>query len=260
MSIHPTAVVSSAAAIESEVSIGPFAVVEAGVEIGRGCTVAAQAVLKAGVQLADEVSVHEGAVLGGAPQDLKFQDVPSFVRIGSRTVVREMVTVHRSAIEGGITTVGEDCFLMASSHVAHDCQLASGVLLGGFTALAGHIEVGSRAFISGGVVMHQFSRVGELSMVGGGSKVNLDTPPFITVDGFPARAIGLNTVGLKRAGFEPAVIRELKQAYRYLFRSKLRLEQALEKLDELPSQEVATLAAFIRRSERGICRERPRRP
>lgn len=259
MSIHRTAVVSREAEVSEGVSIGAFAVVESDVRIEAGCSIGAQAILKSGSRLGPRVVVHEGAVLAGAPQDLKFKGAKSYLEIGSGCVIRELVTLHRSVEEEKATRIGNDCLLMANAHVAHDCQLSEGVVVGGFTALAGHTSVGPRAFISGGVMIHQFSRIGELAMIGGGSKVNLDAPPFMTIDGVPAGAVGLNRVGLRRAGFSEQTRLDLSKAYRTLYRSSLPLAEALSRIEAMGTPECGRLVEFIRRSERGICRPRRRR-
>jgi UDP-N-acetylglucosamine acyltransferase len=202
------------------------------------------------------VKVFEGAVLGGEPQDLKYRPVESFAEVGDESVIREYATVHRSARAGGVTRMGQRCFLMAYGHVAHDCDIGDEAIIASYVALAGHIRVGAKAFISGGVVVHQFTRIGELAMVGGGSKINLDVPPFFTVDGVPGRAVGLNVVGLRRAGVGEDDLRALKSAYRILYRSKLQREEALRQMDALQNATVRRLAAFIRSSERGICGDR----
>lgn len=256
MSIDPSASVSPGSEVGAEVSIGPNVVVEPGVVIGNGCRIAANAVLKRGLLLGQGVTVCEGAVLGGDPQDSKFQGAESFAEVGAETVVREFATVHRSAHDGGVTRVGKNCLLMAYGHVAHDCQIGDEVVIASYAALAGHIHIESRAFISGGVVIHQFSHIGELSMIGGGSKVNLDVPPYFMADGFPVRAIGLNTVGLKRAGFGSDDIGALKKAFRILYRSKLPLKEALKHVEAIQTSGTQHLVQFIRGSERGICRSR----
>jgi UDP-N-acetylglucosamine acyltransferase len=202
--------------------------------------------------------VYEGAVLGGDPQDLKYDGAPSFALVGDDSVIREFSTIHRSAAEGGATRVGRGFFLMGYGHVAHDCDVGDGVIIASYAALAGHIRVGPRAFVSGGVVIHQFSHIGELAMIGGGSKVNLDVPPFFTVDGVPARAVGLNVVGLRRAGAGEDDLRALKRAYRLLYRSRLPLKDALVEIEGLPNDWTRRLVGFVRGSERGICRDRAR--
>jgi UDP-N-acetylglucosamine acyltransferase len=257
-SIHPTALVDSGARLAEDVRIGPYAVVESDVEVGAGSSVGAHAVLKSGLTLGRRVRVHEGAILGGDPQDLKFGGEASFAVVGDDSVIREFATIHRSARPGGTTRVGRGCFVMGYGHIAHDCDIGDEAIVASYAALAGHIHIGARAFVSGGVVIHQFSRVGELAMIGGGSKVNLDVPPFFTVDGVPARAVGLNLVGLKRAGLGDEDLRALKRAYRLLYRSKLSSKAALTEIERLSNSYASRLVEFVRSSERGICRDRAR--
>jgi UDP-N-acetylglucosamine acyltransferase len=189
---------------------------------------------------------------------LKYDGAPSYALVGDDCVIREFATIHRSARPEGATRVGRGSFLMGYGHVAHDCEIGEEVIIASYAALAGHIHIGRRAFVSGGVVIHQFSRIGELSMVGGGSKVNLDVPPFFTVDGVPARAVGLNLVGLKRAGVSEEDVRVLKRAYRLLYRSKLPARDAVREIEALSNDFARRLAEFVRASERGICRDRAR--
>jgi UDP-N-acetylglucosamine acyltransferase len=256
MTIHPTAIVDSEARLSENVSIGPYAVVEADVEVGEGTAIGAHAVLKTGLRLGKRVTVNEAAVLGGLPQDLKFSGARSYAVVEDGATIREFATIHRSAHEDGVTRVGRNCFIMSYGHVAHDCDIGEDAIVASYSALAGHIRIGRKAFVSGGAVIHQFTRVGELAMVGGCSKVNLDVPPFVIVDGVPARVVGLNTVGLRRDGVSTEEVRTLKRAYRALFREKRPLEQALSHLDGLDGELAAKMAAFFRGSERGVCRAR----
>ncbi len=240
------------------------ATVEAGVTIGSGSHVGFNAVLYSGTEVGEQVTVGVGAVLGGTPQDLKFAGGESGVRVGDRTVVREYVTVHRCVEPGGVTVVGADCLLMATSHVAHECVLGDGVIVVNGVMMAGHVSVGAGVFLSGNVVVHQFTRVGRLAMIGGGGAVRQDAVPFCVADGQPARPLGLNTVGLQRAGFSTATVRKLKRAYRILFARGTQLPDRLDQLAELAasdgdgSDEVAELHAFVESSERGVARPRPR--
>ena len=258
MPTHRAALVSRGARIASDVDIGPYVVIEDDVEVGEGTRIGSHVVLKTGLRLGSRVTVHEGAVLGGPPQDMKFENVTSFAVVEDASVIREFATIHRSVHKNGTTRVGRGCFVMGYGHVAHDCDIGDGAIIASYAALAGHIHVGRNAFISGGVAIHQFSKIGELAMVGGGSKVNLDVPPFMTVDGVPARAVGLNTVGLRRDGVSDEDVRALKLAYRMLYREKRPLNEALELLEGLHNDRVEILVAFIRGSERGVCRARVR--
>jgi UDP-N-acetylglucosamine acyltransferase len=256
MSVHPTAIVSPQARLGHDVSIGPGAVIEEGTAIGDGCEIRAHAVVKRGTRLGEGNRVHEGAVLGGEPQDLSFPGQETSLVVGDRNVIREGVTIHRSTKGGGTTVVGSDCFLMAYTHVAHDCRLGDRVVMANNVMLAGHVEVGDRAFLGGGAAVHQFSRVGRLAMIGGVAKVVQDCLPFVITDGHPARARGLNVVGLRRASVGAAQLRTLREAYRLLVRSGLRLEAALEKMASLQDPMVDEMIAFVRGSKRGFAHAR----
>jgi len=252
MSQHPTAIVSPDARLGRDVSIGPYVVVEERTEIGDGCEIRAHAVVKRYTRLGAANRVHEGAVLGGEPQDLSFRGGETGLVIGDRNVIREGVTIHRSTKQGGATLVGSDCFLMAYVHVAHDNRIGDRAILANNVMLAGHVELGERAFLGGGSGVHQFCRVGRLAMVGGNAKVVQDCLPFTITDGHPARARGLNVVGLRRAGVAAPQLRALEEAYRLLVRSGLRLEPALEKMALLQDPLVDEMIAFVRSSKRGF--------
>ncbi len=252
MSVHKAAIVSPEAQLGRDVVVGPFAVIESGATIGDGCEVRAHATVKAGARLGRNNRVHEGAVIGGEPQDLSFRGGETGVVIGDGNVFREGVTVHRSTRADGATVVGSECFLMAYVHVAHDDRLGDRVIIANNVALAGHVEVGDRAFLSGSVVVHQFCRVGRLAMVGGNSKVVQDCLPFVITDGHPARARGLNVVGLRRAGVTASQLRTLKEAYRLLLRSSLPQQEALSRLQQMQDPLVDEMVAFVRGSKRGI--------
>jgi UDP-N-acetylglucosamine acyltransferase len=253
MSIHPTSIISEKAQLGAGVTIGPFAVIEPDTVIGEGSEVRAHACIKRFTRLGPSNIIYEGAVLGGEPQDVSYQGAESRLIIGARNHIREGVTVHRGTEQASETVVGSDCFLMAYSHVAHNCRLGDRVIIANNVALAGHIEIEDRAFISGGVVVHQFCRIGRLAMVGGNSKIVQDCLPFVITDGNPGRARGLNLVGLRRAGFKADEIKKLKEAYRVLLRSGLRLEDALSELSGMNDAGVDYLIRFVRASKRGFC-------
>lgn len=253
--IHPTAVVDPGAELGEEVRIGPFAVIEADTRIGEGCSIAAHALVKRYVRMGPGNRVAEHAVIGGEPQDYAFRPCESWVEIGAENLIREGVTIHRSSRPGGVTRIGNRNFLMAGAHVAHDCALGDGIVLVNGAGLTGHVTVGDRAFVSGYAGVHQFCRVGRLAMIGGLSKVVQDCLPFVITDGNPARARGLNLVGLRRAGFGRESIAALKAAYRTLLRSALPLERALAELEASPEAVVRELAEFVRGSRRGFAHE-----
>jgi UDP-N-acetylglucosamine acyltransferase len=252
MAVHPTAIVDPDARLGNDVEIGPLAVVEEGTVIGDRCEIRAHATIKRFTTLGSDNTVHEGAVLGGEPQDVAFTGAESRLVIGQRNRIREGVTIHRSTKPGGTTVVGSDCFLMAYAHVAHDNRIGDGAILANNVALAGHVEIGDRAFLGGLAGAHQFCRVGRLAMIGGLSKVVQDCLPFVITDGSPARARGLNVVGLRRAGIEAAQLRTLKEAYRLLLQGSLPLETALERMAALADPRVDEMIAFVRGAKRGF--------
>ena len=255
MNIHPTAIVDPRATFGAAIRVGPYAVIEGDTHIGDGSDIRAHAVIKRFTTLGPANTVYEGAVLGGEPQDLGFVDCRSYLRIGANNRIREGVTMHRGTQPESATIVGSDCFVMANAHVAHNCRLGDGVIIANNVALAGHVDIEDRAFISGGVVVHQFCRIGRIAMIGGNSKIVQDCLPFVVTDGVPGRAHGLNIVGLRRAGFKSGGLRNLKEAYRLLLRSSLSLEGALKGLEGLGDPLVAHLIDFIRNSNRGFCHE-----
>jgi len=252
--VHPTAIVSDDAQLARGVEIGPFAIVGPGCEIGEGCVLAPRATLERNVKLGRKVRVGIGAVLGGDPQDLKFQGEETTVEIGEGTVIREYSTINRGTSESFKTTVGRNCFIMSYVHLAHDCHLGDGVILANGVQLAGHVRIEDRAIISGLSAVHQFVRIGRHSFIGGCSRVSKDIPPFLKAVGNPVKLYGLNTVGLQRAGFDEATVRELKRAYRLFFDSDLNITQALERAEQDFEQrpEVQELMRFLEASGRGV--------
>ncbi len=215
--IHPSAIVSTESQIGENVTIGVGAIIEEGVVIGAGCVIEPYSILKRGTILSDDVKIHSHAVVGGLPQDLSFDEVTvSGVRVGQRTVIREGVTLNRASKEGGYTEIGSDCFLMAFSHVAHDCCLGDHVVLANNVMLAGFASVDDYAFIGGGVAVHQFSRIGESVMISGNTALSKDAPPYVMI-AERDDLIGLNLVGLKRRKFSRDEILDIKECYRYVY-------------------------------------------
>ena len=253
-SVHPTAIVDAGAVLGEGVEIGAFAMVGPGCELGDGCVIAPRATLERNVKLARNVKVGVGTILGGDPQDLKYRGEETFVEIGDGTVVREYATINRGTTQSFRTTVGRGSFVMSYVHLGHDCHVGDGVILSNAVQLAGHVTVEDRAIISGVSAVHQFARIGRHAFVGGCSRVAKDVPPFLKAVGNPVRLYGLNSVGLQRSGFDPEVVRELKQAYRLLFRSDLNVSQALERAraELQPQPEVVHFLQFIEDSQRGI--------
>lgn len=266
MTIHPSAIISSRAELGPHVAVGAFAIIEDGVRVGEGCTVRARAHLCAGTVVGKGCDIHMNAVIGHVPQDFSFKGERTSTILGDGVTVRENATIH-GTIGGGDgegrgekgTRVGDNCYLMVGSHVAHDCKLGQNVLLANGALLAGHVHVGDGAMISGNVVIHQFVRVGTLSLLSGGSRFGMDIPPYLIGDGVNA-VTTLNAVGLRRAkNLTDQDRREIKNAYRVLYRSQLDLQEALERLTaEFKSPAVAEWVAFFRSpSRRGFCRFRP---
>jgi len=255
--IHPTAIVHSAARIDEGVSIGPYAVIGEHVSIAAGTTVGPHSVIEGWTEIGRDNRIYQFASVGADPQDLKFHGEQSALRIGDRNTVREFVTLHRGTEDGGgETVIGDDNLFMAYSHVAHDCRVGNRVILANAATLAGHVVVDDHAILGGLSGVHQFTRIGSHAMISGGSVVVQDIVPFIIAQGDRAKPAGLNLVGLKRRGFSDSTLHDLKTAYKLVFRSGLRLEEALAKvaaeLDETP--ELKTFTEFISNSHRGIAR------
>ena len=252
--VHPTAIIAPTAQIGEGVDIGPFAYVGDQCVVGNGCMIAMRATLERNVTLASGVKIGIGSVIGGDPQDLKYRGESTTVEIGENTVVREYATINRGTTHSMKTSVGSGSFLMSYVHLAHDCQIGNGVIIGNGTQLAGHVIIDDRAIVSGLVAVHQFARIGRHSFVGGCSRVAKDVPPYLKAVGNPVKLYGLNSVGLQRSGFDDAIVRELKRAYRLVFRSELNVSQALTRAraELQPLPEVTAFLTFIEESERGI--------
>ena len=258
MEIHPTAIVSPQAEIAHDARIGAYSVIEEDAVIGEACEIASHVTIKRYTTLGRGNRVFEHAVVGGEPQDVKFRGEASRLCIGDDNLIREFTTIHRASGEGEATRVGSRNFLMVGVHIAHNCLVGDDNIFANGAALAGHITVEDHVFLSNNVGAHQFVRMGRFAMVGGKSKIVQDVLPFFTTDGNPARVRGLNSVGLRRAGFSVDTRRALKQAYQLLFRSGLPLEDALGRIAQLKDEQVAHLVNFIRASKRGFPRERRR--
>ena len=230
--IHPLAVVDSAAEIGRDVSIGPFTVIEGDVRIGEECRLESHVVVRAGTELGPRNHVHEGTVLGGLPQHSRHDGNCGRLLIGSGNTIREHVTIHRGMQPEGATVVGDNNLIMVGVHFAHDCHIGNNAIFTNSTGLAGHVHVEDRAYVSGQVGVHQHCRIGRLAMVGGQAHVVKDIPPFVTVDGATTLVVGLNLVGLRRAGYSNDEIHQLKEAYRVIYRSGLSWKEILVQLKQ----------------------------
>ena len=252
--IHPTAIVSRKAEVAPDVEVGAFAIIGDNCTVPSGCIIAPRATLERNVTLGQNVQVGMGTILGGPPQDLKFMGEETSVEIGEGTVIREYTTINRGTAHSFKTTVGRNCLLMSYVHLAHDCHIGNNVILSNVVQLAGHVVVDDKAIISGLSAAHQFVRIGRQSFIGGMSRVSKDIPPFLKAVGNPVKLYGLNTVGLQRGGMDEETIRELKRAYRMLFRSEMNVTQAIERAQtELePLAEGKELIRFVEASERGV--------
>ncbi len=234
--------------------IHPTAIIEDNVEIGPDCEIGAYAVIKRFTRLGARNRVFEHAVIGGEPQDVKFRGETSYLEIGDDNIIREFCTLHRANGADETTRIGSRNFFMVGVHVAHNCVIGDDNIFANEVALAGHITIEDHVFLSNGVGAHQFVRMGRHAMIGGKSKIVQDVLPFFITDGNPPHVRGVNSVGLRRAGFNEDERRALKDAYRILFRSALPLQNALQTLDELEDEHVTHLANFIRGSKRGFVR------
>ena len=253
-SVHPSALIDPGATLSSGVVIGPHAIVGPGVILEAGVQLAPRAIIERNTHIGPGSSIGTGSIIGGRPQDLKYREEESWVKIGANVVIREYVTVNRGTAASGVTQIGNQAYLMSYVHVAHDCNIGEAVIIANGTQLAGHIVVEDGATISGLCALHQFVRIGRQSFIGGCSRVNQDIPPFVKAAGNPLVLYGVNGLGLRRAGMDEAVISALKHAYRLLFNSNLTRSEALSRLEQLATEstEIDQLITFLRNSNRGV--------
>ncbi len=253
--IHPTAIVEEGAQIAADAEIGPFCTVGGKAVIGSGTRLISHVSVQGATTLGSSCTVHPFVSLGGPPQDITYKDENTTCTVGDKNVIREYVTINRGTKGDGATVVGSNNFIMAYSHIAHDCIVGNSVIMANGATLAGHVHVDDFAILSGLCAIHQFCKVGKHAFVSGLTGVPKDVPPFVMAAGNRATLYGLNVVGLERRGFSKDDIATLKKAYRLLFRSSLSLQAALETIEkQLDGQHIKELVSFIRASERGICR------
>src|SRR5579875_880154 len=254
--IAPTARVDPGARIGPHVVVGEYAVIEADVVIGAFTRLEPYVYVKRWTTLGERNEISAGTVLGTDPLDKGFTGARSFLRIGHGNRIREHYTISRGTAPESETIVGDENYIMTSGHIAHNCGIGNRTVIASCALVAGYAEVEDQAFISGGVVIHQYSKIGRLAMIGGNTRVNRDVPPYFLYSDFNVAPKGLNLVGLRRAGFSPEDVSALKTANRILYRSGLKLEEALERIETtIPTEHTLHLVAFIRSSKRGICRE-----
>jgi len=252
--VHPTAVVDPGAELGRGVQVGPWTILGPGVRVGDGTQIASHVLVERETTIGADCRIHHGAVLGTDPQDLKFKGEKTILVVGDRTVIREYATLNRGTAHSGRTTVGDDCFIMAYAHVAHDCHIGNSVVLANAVNMAGHVLIEDWAIVGGLTAIHQFVRIGAHAFLGGASRTSQDVPPYTKAAGSPLKLYGLNSVGLDRRGFSLEVRQALKKAYRLVFQSNLPLSQALARAQEEVQgfPEVGHFLSFIRNSERGV--------
>lgn len=252
MPIHPTAVIDPRAEVHAGAEIGPFVVIEGPVHVGPATRVLAHVTLLGRTQIGAGNVIHPGAVLGDVPQDLSFEDAETYLRIGDNNVIREQVQIHRGTKPGTATVIGNSNYLMTNAHIAHNCRLGDHVIMASGATLGGYVEVEDQVFISGNCVVHQFVRIGRLAILRGLSRTSRDVPPFCIMD-WTHTVRGINRVGLRRAGFDGAQIRNLQRAFSQLFRAG-NLRHAVAEVESTPcSPEVRYLLEFIHASKHGVC-------
>jgi UDP-N-acetylglucosamine acyltransferase len=250
--VHPDA------RLGNNITVEPFAYITGNVVIGDGTWIGPNATIMDGARIGKNCRIFPTAVISGIPQDLKFKGEETTAELGDSTTAREGVTVNRGTAAVGKTVIGNNCLLMASAHVGHDCHIGDNCIIGNGSGLAGEVKVEDWAILSGGTLVHQFTRIGAHVIVGGGSKIRIDVPPFIKADREPLSFMGLNTVGLTRRGFEKERIDEIHNIYRALYQNNMNLSQALEYVEKefKPSPDRDYIIDFIRKSERGVIRAR----
>ncbi len=257
VNIHPTAIVHPNARIAEGVEIGPYSVIGEHVTIGKDTKISSHVLIEGWTTIGERNHIFSFSSIGTAPQDIGYRNEETYLIIGDDNVIRECATVHRATTkEERKTVIGNKNFLMAYSHVAHDCKLGNNIIMSNSVALGGHIIIGDHAIVGGIVAVHQFARIGPYAIIGGQSAVTMDIPPYVSAAGNRAQLYGLNLVGLRRKGFNEQTIATLKKAYKIIFRSGFTQDEAIQKtMDEFPdSREVSLLVDFIRTSKRGITR------
>lgn len=258
MQIHPTAIVSEKVKFGKNVTIGPFSIIEDDVIIGDDTEIHAHVLIRTGTTIGTGCKVFQGAVIGHDPQDIKFDvSIPTRTNIGNNTTIREYSTIHRGTDATGFTAVGDNCLIMAYTHVAHDCHLGNNLIIANATQMGGHVTIDDWVIIGGGALIHQFVSVGAHCMVQGGSRISQDVSPYSLIGKEPPKFEGLNKIGLLRRGFSKETIKEIENFYKYILYNGLNLSEGLKKyLEDVPEpiKEVKNCIDFIKNSKRGITR------
>ena len=252
--VHPSAIVDSDVELGAGVEVGPWSIIGPNVQVGDGTRIGAHVLVAKDTTVGADCQLHQGAVLGTDPQDLKYRGEDTVLVVGDRTVIREYATLNRGTANLERTVVGDDCLLMAYSHIAHDCQIGNNVVISNAVNMGGHVFIEDWAIVGGLTAIHQFVRIGAHAFVGGASRTSQDVPPYTRAAGSPCKLYGLNSVGLDRRGFSSEVRQALKNAYRTVFQSSIPLSQALEEAEAEAADfpEVRHFLSFVRTSERGV--------
>lgn len=255
--IDPRAVVDPTAKLAQDVSVGPYVIIGSDVEIGSGTTIAPHVVINGPTRIGRDNRIFQFASIGDEPQDKKYAGEATLLEIGDRNVIREYCTISRGTVQGGgVTRLGNDNWIMAYVHIAHDCKVGSNTIFANSASLAGHVTIQDFAVLGGFTLVHQFCRIGAHSFTAMNTVIVKDVPPFVMVSGYPAKPYGLNVEGLKRRGFSPDVIQEIRRAYKLLYKSNLKLEEAKQEIDAMVKHcpEIEQMNAFLETSTRGITR------
>ncbi len=255
--IHPTAIIDPKAEIEDNVEIGPFSVIGADVQIDAGTVIGPHVVIKGPTAIGQDNRVYQFSSIGEDPQDKKYANEVTRLEIGDRNVIREFVTIHRGTVQDhGLTLIGSDNLFMAYAHVAHDCVVGDHVIMANGASIAGHVHLGDHAILGGFTLVHQFTQIGEYSFSAMGSAITQDIPPYVMVGGRPTRPHGINSVGMERNGISAEDIRLIRKAYKILYKNNLRIEDAIEEIEELAgdSDQLSKMVSFLRNVTRGILR------
>lgn len=255
--IHPTAIIDPEAKLSEGVSVGPYAIIGPGVIVGTGTQIGPHAVIKGPTRIGQNNKIFQFVSVGEDPQDKKYQGELTFLEIGDGNVIREYATIHRGTVQDkGITVVGNGNLLMAYTHVAHDCCIGNNVIMANGASLAGHVRVDDYAILGGFSLVHQFCKIGQFSFSGMGSVISRDVLPYVMIGGTPTKPRGINNVGLERQGYSPEAIRQIRKAFKIIYKSGLKLDDALQKLTELSGEiaELNCMVEFLKQTDRSIIR------